>query len=190
MVTPLMRRTLPAPSTLAAAVPMHQRISPFGAQHAELGLLRACTPRHALRDFFQRVPIVGMNESANVVGGDFELARLDAKDAVLPLVPAPFAGADVPVPRAHLTGGERQAAALLALDQPSIGGFELGGALGDAPLELRIELLELRGSCDTARRRPSPWRAAPPAPPAPARSRPRPSRSRAADRRRSDGWPR
>ena len=65
------------------------------------------------------------------------VAGIDAEDAILPVVPGEIAVDQVPVPRAHLAGGERQAAALLALQQPRGRGLQLGGALGDAPLELR-----------------------------------------------------
>ena len=73
------------------------------------------------------------------------LARLDAEDAMLALVPSPFVGDEVPIPRAHLAGGEREAAALLALREPGIRGFKLRRALRHAPLELRVQLLELAG---------------------------------------------
>ena len=83
-----------------------------------------------------------MDERANVVRGDFELARIDPENAMLAFVPSPFVGDEVPIPRAHLAGGERQAPALLALRQPYVGGFQLRRALGDVALELRVQLLE------------------------------------------------
>ena len=94
---------------------------------------------------------------------------------------------DIPFPRAHLAGGQRQAAALLALHEPRVRGFKLGRALGDAALEFRRSTARARASCGTARRRLAPWRAALRERPAPARNPPRPSHSRAAGRRRSAG---
>ena len=38
----------------------------------------------------------------------------------------------------HLTGGQRQAAAIFALHQPPSRGLQFGGSLGDAALELLI----------------------------------------------------
>ena len=68
---------------------------------------------------------------------------IDAEDLVLAFVPHPVAVDPVPVPGAHLAGGDRQAAALLAFEQAGVGLLELGGACADAILELGIEPLEL-----------------------------------------------
>ncbi len=62
---------------------------------------------------------------------------------MLAFVPAPLVGGEIPIPRAHLSGGERQAPALLALGEPAIRSFQFRGALGDVPLEPRVQLLEL-----------------------------------------------
>ncbi len=85
-----------------------------------------------------------MDHGAHVVERDGAVA-VDAENVILPLVPFPRAGDEIPVPRAHLAGGERETAPLLALHQPRIGGLELRGALRDAPLQLGVEALELAG---------------------------------------------
>ena len=76
---------------------------------------------------------------------DDEGLRIDAEDAVLTLVPSAVGLGEIPVPGAHLAGGERQVAALLALADLGRGGLELPRPLRDAGLELAVELLELAG---------------------------------------------
>src|SRR6185436_10522553 len=114
-----------------------------GAEHTELGLLRACALGHAAPDLLQAPSILGMNHGLDILQGRLEALPVHAKDAVLALVPSPFAGDEVPIPRAHLPGGERKTAALLALQQPRIRGFEFGRALGHATLEFRVQPLEV-----------------------------------------------
>ena len=101
--------------------------------------------RNALEHLFQALQILGVNEGANVLGRDRKRPRIDAKDPALALVPRAFAAKQVPIPRSHLAGGERQRAAPLALDEARGGCFQRRGALGDPPLQLLIELLELPG---------------------------------------------
>ena len=86
-----------------------------------------------------------MDHRPDVGVGERKAIRLDAEDAVLAGVPDAFAGLDVPVPRPHLPGGERHAAALLALPQIGGGRFQLGGAVGHPALEFGVELFELAG---------------------------------------------
>ena len=57
----------------------------------------------------------------------------------------PLVGREIPIPGAHLAGRQRQAAALLALQEPRVRGLELRRALGDMALELQVQLLELAG---------------------------------------------
>ena len=59
-----------------------------------------------------------MNHGADVVDGDLEKPAIDAENMMLAFVPFAVAGDGIEVPRAHLAGGERQAAALLALHEP------------------------------------------------------------------------
>ena len=118
---------------------------PIGPQRAEFGLLRAGAFGHAVGELMQRQPVVGVNEPADSAGGDFETLRPHPEDAVLALVPTPFVGGEIPIPRTHLAGGERQAPTLLALRQPHVRCFELGGALRHVALEFRIQPLELPG---------------------------------------------
>ena len=69
-------------------------------------------------------------------------ARIDTENAILTLVPFQFRAADLPFPRAHLAGGKRQAAALLAFHEPRVRRFKLRGALGHPPLQLDVHLFE------------------------------------------------
>ena len=86
-----------------------------------------------------------MNQRADCSGVAVKDRGLDAEDAILALVPHAVAVDEIPVPRAHVAGRQRQAAALLALEQPRGRRFEFGGALGDALLQLGIEPFELPG---------------------------------------------
>ena len=112
---------------------------------AEIGLHRAFTARHAPTALEEPSPIFGVDHGADIVDGDLEASALDAENMVLAFVPLAFAVDGIEVPRAHLAGGERQAAALLALHEPHIRRFDLGRTLADAPLQLGIEPLELPG---------------------------------------------
>src|SRR6185437_3979550 len=76
----------------------------------------------------QRFPVLRVHELADAVGGDGEAVRVEAENAILALVPFQFLVADRPFPGAHMTGGERQAAALLALQEPRVRGFEVRSA--------------------------------------------------------------
>ena len=144
-VTPLTRTTLPSALSVMAAAQMHQRSSPFGR------MMRASVWKVALSAMpsatrrFDALQVFRMDQRPDVGVGERKALRLDAEDAVLAVVPDAFAGLDVPVPRPHLPGGERQAAALLALPQTRGGRFELGGALRHAALEFGVELFELAG---------------------------------------------
>src|SRR5579871_1534105 len=88
---------------------------------------------------------VPVHQTADVVDVGRETMRVDAENAMLALIPFQFSAADLPFPGAHLAGGQRQAAALLALQQPGGRGFEFRGAFGDAALQLDVHLFELPG---------------------------------------------
>src|SRR6202008_388072 len=75
----------------------------------------------------QLLGIVGMQELPDIVRRDHEGLRFDAEDPVLAVVPHPVAIDPVPIPRSHLAGGNRHAAALLALDELGGRALELGG---------------------------------------------------------------
>ena len=93
----------------------------------------------------QPADVVGVDQRRNGFGRNLEALGLDAENATLPLVPHARSAHGIPVPRAHLAGGERYRTQLLALQQARRGSLELGRALGDPALELVIELLELPG---------------------------------------------
>src|SRR5581483_1214920 len=84
-----------------------------------------------------------MQELADIVRGELEGRGLDTENPVLALVPHPVAVPPIPVPGTHLPGGNRHAAALLALDELRGRTFELGRAGAHPVLELGVEPLEL-----------------------------------------------
>src|SRR5262249_59354241 len=96
-------------------------------------------------------PGLRVDQRTDVIDSEIEGRGIDAENPILAVVPSEVAGDRVPFPRSHLTGGERQAAAFLALHQPRGRGLELGGALGDAPLQLVVGLLELAGVSQKSR---------------------------------------
>ena len=87
----------------------------------------------------------GCSSAWTFAGVTAKVLRIDAEDPVLAFVPHPVAVDPVPVPGAHLAGGDRQAAALLAFEQPGVRFLQLRGARAHAVLELGIEPLELPG---------------------------------------------
>jgi hypothetical protein len=143
MVTPLMRTTRPFGSVEAAAVPVHQRISATGAHHPKIFLLGRLPFRHTLNQFTQQLDIIQMNKRCYILGADKEIVAIHAENTVLALVPAPFTGGKIAIPRSHLTRGERKTPALLALQKPRVRGFEFLGALGDTALKHKVQLLKL-----------------------------------------------
>src|SRR5689334_22081047 len=84
-----------------------------------------------------------MNKSPKLIERRPKASGILTEDSVLAFVPDAFAGDDVPIPGAQLPGGQREAAALLALQQTRIRRGELSGAIGDTTFELLVELLEL-----------------------------------------------
>ena len=80
-----------------------------------------------------------------LAGVTSKLAGIDAENLVLAFVPHPVAIDPVPIPGSHLAGGDREAAALLAFQQPGVGFLQFGGAGANAILEFDIEPLELTG---------------------------------------------
>ena len=87
----------------------------------------------------------GMQQRLNVGRRHRKALRIDAENLVLAFVPHPVAIDPVPVPGPHLAGGDREAAALLAFEQPGVRFLQLGGAGANAIFKLGIEPLELTG---------------------------------------------
>src|SRR5262249_56245877 len=79
------------------------------------------------------------------VDSEIEARGIDAEYPILPVVPHEVAVDGIPFPGSHLTGGERQAAALFALHQPRGRGLQFRRSLRDATLELLVERFELPG---------------------------------------------
>src|SRR5579862_4588494 len=110
---------------------------------AKLDLLRALAHRNALKVLAQRRRVLGMDERADVRRRYAKGLRVDAEDPVLALVPSPFVGRGIPVPRTHLTRRERETPPLFALQQPRGRSFKFGGAFGDMAFRQRVGLFEL-----------------------------------------------
>src|SRR5262249_58401034 len=68
---------------------------------------------------------------------------IDAEDPILAFVQDALTGRRVPIPGSHAAGRERMGATPLAFQQSRRRPLELGGALGNASLQLAIEPLEL-----------------------------------------------
>src|SRR3954454_17001625 len=136
-----------------AAVPVHRRRGPADtpAQLAarthdpELRVAGLADLEDPRRDPAQPLPVLRVQQAGDPLPSRHEARWVNAADAALPLVPEPVAGGEVAIPRAHAARGQRQAPALLALAQ--LGGrcLQLRRALGDAPLQVLVELLELPG---------------------------------------------
>src|SRR5215468_3313523 len=93
----------------------------------------------------QPLPILGIEKGPTPLGRHLEVAGIDAKDAAMAFVPYALAAREIPVPRAHLPNGERQASALLAFEQHASIRLQLRGSLCNARFELFVELLKLPG---------------------------------------------
>ena len=89
--------------------------------------------------------VVGMHHRLDALDRGLEMSRIDAEDAVRAVIPFEMTRHQVDLPRAHVAGRERDGAALLALAQALGLRLELGGARGDALLQLGIQHLELAG---------------------------------------------
>ena len=87
----------------------------------------------------------GWSSAWTLAGVSSKLAGIDAEDLILAFVPHPVAIDPVPVPGSHLAGGDREAAALLAFQQPGVRFLQFGGAGANAIFELDVEPLELAG---------------------------------------------
>ena len=138
-----MRTTLPvavARRRRRALAPAHLAVR---APHAKLGLMRLAALQQALHADLKALPVLRDDQDLEMLGRDDEFAGHHAVDLVLAFVPDDLSVGQVPVPRSHVAGREREAAPLLAFQQPQGRGFQLGGALRDAPLQLRVEQLEL-----------------------------------------------
>jgi hypothetical protein len=128
------RRCADAPAKLAT-----------GPSHPELDLVRAGLAQKVAESLLQQAQVLGGDEGRDVIEVDDEGLRVDAEDAVLPLVPAAIGLGEVPVPGAHLAGRQCEVAPLLALADLCRGRLQLPGSFGDARFQLAIELLELAG---------------------------------------------
>ena len=181
MVTPLIRTTLPVASALGgrrAETPAHlairaaaREIPPGAARRRAAG---------ARMPSLQPLPVLGHGSAPRMFSGvtaNFPARR--RRSRCWPSSHRQSAVDEVPVPRAHVAGGERQAAPLLAFAAAARSRLRARRCAPRRAAPARRSAARARASCDRARRRPAPWRAAPPARPAPARSPPRPSRSRA-----------
>src|SRR5499425_1853795 len=139
-VTPLMRTMLSVASTLATAVPMHQRSSPFGRQTRnslwKLGVLGAA----GLIAFCRCFQSSGWMSALILSTVRSKLAGSTPKIRYWPSSHTKW-----PLTGSHVTGGQRQAATLFALHQPRGRGLQFRRSLGDATLELLVELFELPG---------------------------------------------
>ena len=104
-----------------------------GLHDTEFTLHCACAIGHAAGIRPQPIQVVRMNQGADVIDRNFEIFAIDPENMVLALVPFPLAGNEIPVPRTHMAGGEREAAALLTLQQPRIRCLEFRRSFGHAP---------------------------------------------------------
>src|ERR1700758_2374581 len=84
-----------------------------------------------------------MDQRANIFDSYREAFPIDTENPILSVIPAPFAPNEIPVPGAHLAGGECKRAQLLALNEPGVRFRECCGSLGYAGFELAVELLQL-----------------------------------------------
>src|SRR5476649_2107398 len=84
-----------------------------------------------------------MDSFANACPRWFEMAPLDAEDAIQAVIPLELATRHVELPRAHVAGRQGQRAPLLAASQPFGLRLKLGGTRGDPFFELRVQYLEL-----------------------------------------------
>src|SRR5882757_9891826 len=86
-----------------------------------------------------------MKQGLNICRVHLKGLGINSEDVELSLVPHPIPVDPVPIPGPHLAGGDRQAAALLAFEQSSVGFLKLRGAGANAIFQLGIEPLQLPG---------------------------------------------
>src|SRR5215472_1902042 len=113
--------------------------------YAEFGLLGAGALRHASGNPNERDPVFRMDQRPDVLDRDFETTLVYPEYAVLALVPTPLFADQVPIPRAHLTGGKREAATLLRLFELHVRSFKLGRALCHVAFKLQVHSLKFAG---------------------------------------------
>src|SRR5262249_42442397 len=113
------------------------------AAHPEFGLEGRARLSGRLHRILQMLPVLRVDQLLDVLNGDLEARGVAPENPVLPVVPHEGAADRIKLPGAHLAGGQRQAAALLALHQPGARSLQLAGSLGNTALELAVELLEL-----------------------------------------------
>ena len=115
------------------------------AVHAKFGLVGARASLPFGPGFGQPLPILGIEKGPDPLGRYLEVVGVDAKNAAMTLVPHALAACEIPVPRAHLPNGERQASTLLAFEQHASIRLQLCRSLCDARFELFVEPLKLPG---------------------------------------------
>src|SRR5437588_1741334 len=86
-----------------------------------------------------------MEYALNIARRQFEAAGSDPDNLILALVPQTVAVDPIPVPRSHLSRGDRQAAALFAFHETGVRFLQFGGAGANAVFEFEIEPLQLAG---------------------------------------------
>ena len=97
---------------------------------------------HRLAQF---VNVVRVEQFLNACRCHRKCLRIDAENLILALVPHPVAIDPVPVPGSHLSGGDRKAPALLALQQPRVGFLQFSGSGAYSVLEFGVEPFQLAG---------------------------------------------
>ena len=151
-VTPLTRTTRPSPSTVGAAPPTHQRSSPPGrttrnsaSQASPVSRIRAAIPRSRSRSSGCSRRAIRSDVGTKPVGSTPQMRHWPSSQSQSPVARSQ---SHEPMPPAASARLRR-----CSLSRSSaVDASQLRRALGDAPLQLLVELLELRGSCGTARR--------------------------------------
>src|SRR5690349_15349738 len=97
--------------------------------------------------FGEALPLGYKKESLQILSAGTVIVGVgsESENTALSLVPVPAGGRVVVLPRAHIAGGERQAAPAFALHEPLIGRSEFGGPFRNALLERAVEGFELAG---------------------------------------------
>src|SRR4029079_2880146 len=93
--------------------------------HPELGQRGVAGAARLLERVVQCTQVLAMDALQDRIESLDRLARHHTEDAILPFVPGAFSTEQIPVPRAHAAGGERQAASPLAVLQAAGAGPQL-----------------------------------------------------------------
>ena len=142
-VTPLIQIRRPLSSKLAAAVPVHQRTSPFG-RRTRNSVWNVLASFETLRNGpHQQLKVFRIDERADIVERRHKCARVDAEDLALALVPDVDLRATFHSQLPICPDAKRHAAQTLTLAQLQGRSGKLGGAFGNARFQFAIELFEL-----------------------------------------------